>query len=61
MPEPGRVAILLMLEVVIGVGTAARLAGEPFGLREIAGALFVIGAGLCEFAPAIYKSPKKKH
>jgi len=43
--DPGRVAILLMLEVVIGVVSAAWLANEPFGLREILGAALIISAG----------------
>lgn len=53
--EPGRVAILLMLEVIIGVGSAAMLANEPFGLREGIGAVLVIAAGLCEFMPSSQK------
>ena len=52
--EPGRVAILLMLEVVIGVGSAAMLANEPFGVREIIGALFILSASLYEFVPGIF-------
>lgn len=47
--EPGRVAILLMLEVVIGVGSSALWAGEIFGFRELAGATFVMAASVCEF------------
>jgi drug/metabolite transporter (DMT)-like permease len=42
--DPGRVAVLLMLEVVIGVGSAALLAHEPFGAREFAGALCIVAA-----------------
>ena len=38
--SPGRVGILLMGEVVVGVSSAAYLAGEPFGLREVIGTLF---------------------
>ena len=49
--EPGRVALLLLLEVVIGVGSAALFAGEPFGAREFFGALFIIAAGVIEFVP----------
>lgn len=48
--EPGRVAILLMLEVAIGIVTAAVFTNEPFGLREFAGAVLIISAGLTEFA-----------
>jgi len=42
--DPGRVAVLLMLEVVIGVGSAAVLAHEPFGARELLGAVLIVGA-----------------
>ncbi|MBX2826397.1 MAG: DMT family transporter, partial [Gammaproteobacteria bacterium] len=49
--EPGKVAILLMLEVIIGVGTATWLTDEPFGLRELLGALLIIAAGVTEFIP----------
>jgi drug/metabolite transporter (DMT)-like permease len=47
--EPGRVAVLLMLEVVIGLVSAAALAQEPFGSREIVGAVFIVAAGGSEF------------
>lgn len=49
--EPGRVAILLMMEVVVGVGSAALLTDDVFGLREMVGALFIISAGIAEFIP----------
>lgn len=49
--EPGKVAILLMLEVIIGVGTAAWLTDDPFGSREIIGGILIIAAGLTEFFP----------
>lgn len=42
--DPGRVAVLLMLEVVIGLATATLLTHEPFGPREFAGAVFIIVA-----------------
>ncbi|MGI9302784.1 MAG: DMT family transporter [Gammaproteobacteria bacterium] len=48
--DPGRVSILLMLEVVIGLTTAALLTDEPFGLREIAGAALIVAAGLTELS-----------
>lgn len=47
--EPGRVAILLMMEVVIGIGAAAALTDEPFSAREGVGAVLVIAAGVAEF------------
>ncbi len=42
--EPGRVAVLLMLEVVIGLVSAAVLTREPFGPRECVGAIFIVAA-----------------
>jgi len=42
--DPGHVAIFLMLEVVIGLISAAALTREPFGLRELLGAIFIVSA-----------------
>ena len=47
--EPGRVAVLLMLGVVIGLVSAAVLTHEPFGPREFIGAIFIVGACGAEF------------
>ena len=47
--EPGRVAILLMMEVAIGIVTAAMFTDEPFTLREFIGAVLIIAAGAAEF------------
>jgi len=53
--EPGRVAILLMMEVVIGVGSAALLSGDPFGTREIIGTVCVMCASVSDFLlPALF-------
>jgi len=49
--EPGKVAILLMLEVIIGIVSANLLTDEPFGLLEVLGAVLIIGAGVVEFVP----------
>jgi drug/metabolite transporter (DMT)-like permease len=46
--DPGRLGILLQLEAVVGIGSAALLAGEPFGSREAVGGMLVISAGLIE-------------
>jgi drug/metabolite transporter (DMT)-like permease len=46
--EPARVGILLMMEVVVGVTTAAGWSGEPFGWREALGAGLIVAAGLIE-------------
>ncbi len=46
--SPGRIGILLMSEVVVGVTSAALFAGEVFGLREFLGSILIILAGLVE-------------
>ncbi len=46
--DPGRLGILLQIEAVVGVGSAALFAGEPFGVRQAVGAVLVISAGLVE-------------
>jgi drug/metabolite transporter (DMT)-like permease len=46
--DPGRVALLLLLEVAVAAGFAALLAGEPFGAREASGCLLILGAGAVE-------------
>lgn len=46
--DPGRLGILLQLEAVVGIGSAALFAGETFGAREAIGAVLIIGAGLTE-------------
>jgi drug/metabolite transporter (DMT)-like permease len=49
--EPGRFAILLMFEIVVGLTTAALFADEPLGPREIAGAALIIAASGAEITP----------
>ena len=46
--DPGRLGILLQLEAVVGIVSAALLANEVFGIREALGAVLVISAGLAE-------------
>ena len=46
--SPGRVGMLLMAEVLVGVASAAILTDEPFGLREMTGAGLIISAGVVE-------------
>ena len=41
---PGRVAIFLMLEIVVGLTTASLLTDEPFGMRELIGAVLITSA-----------------
>lgn len=46
--DPGRLGILLQIEAVVGIGSAALFAGEPFGIRQAIGAVLVISAGVVE-------------
>lgn len=46
--DPGRLGILLQIEAVVGIGSAALLAGEPFGWQQLIGGVLVICAGLTE-------------
>lgn len=46
--DPGRLGILLQIEAVVGIGSAALFAGEPFGIRQAIGSVLVISAGLAE-------------
>ncbi len=46
--SPGRVGILLCMELVFGVASAAVLAGEPFGVREATGTALILGAVMIE-------------
>lgn len=48
--DPGRLGILLQLEAIVGIASAAVLTDEPFGLIESLGTLLVIGAGVAEVA-----------
>jgi drug/metabolite transporter (DMT)-like permease len=46
--DAGRLGILLQMEAVIGIGSAALLTDEPFGVVEIIGTLLVVGAGVVD-------------
>jgi drug/metabolite transporter (DMT)-like permease len=46
--DPGRVGILLMLEIVVALTSAALLTDEPFGARELVGAVLIMGAAAVE-------------
>jgi drug/metabolite transporter (DMT)-like permease len=45
---PARTSLLFMIEVCIGVGSAALLSGDPFGWRDAVGTTLVISAALVE-------------
>ena len=46
--SPARVGILFMTEAIVGIGSAAWLTNEPFGVREIIGTALIMGAGIVE-------------
>jgi drug/metabolite transporter (DMT)-like permease len=46
--SPGLVGLLFMTEIVFGSISAALLAGEPFGFREITGVILITAACLLE-------------
>ncbi|MEM7194477.1 MAG: DMT family transporter [Pseudomonadota bacterium] len=46
--NPGVVGLLFMTEVSVGVVTAALLANEPFGIREITAVILISVGGLAE-------------
>ncbi|MFQ5773455.1 MAG: DMT family transporter [Kiloniellaceae bacterium] len=51
--EPGRVSILLLLEVVAASASASLLTDEPFGWREAGGGVLILLAGLVEASPEL--------
>ena len=55
--SPGRAGLLLMTEVVTGLVSAAALAGEPFGVVQIAGSGLIVAAALVEVLPARARRP----
>lgn len=46
--DPGRLALLMLLEVVAAAVSAALLTDEPFGLQEAAGCVLILAAGALE-------------
>jgi drug/metabolite transporter (DMT)-like permease len=46
--SPGRANILMMFEVVVGVGSGALLAGEDLGWNKILGAVLIVSASILE-------------
>lgn len=46
--DPGLVGLLFMAEIIVGAISAALLAGEPFGWREVAGIILIASASLME-------------
>jgi drug/metabolite transporter (DMT)-like permease len=57
--DPGRVGVLLMIEVPVAVTTAALFTDEPFGWRQVVGAGLILSAAGAELLfPAALASPK---
>ena len=46
--DPGRISLLLMLEVVAASVTSALLAGEPYGIEKLIGTTMILTAGAVE-------------
>ena len=46
--DPGRISLLLMLEVVAASFTSALLAGEPYGIEKLIGTAMILTAGVLE-------------
>jgi drug/metabolite transporter (DMT)-like permease len=46
--DPGRLGILLQIEAVVGIVSAALFAGEPFGVPQAVGGALVVSAGVVE-------------
>ena len=45
MLDPGRISILLMFEVIIGITSAALLTEEIIGMRQFIGGIIILSAG----------------
>ena len=57
--DPGRVAILLLLELVAAAIASAILTQEPFGWREVAGCVLILLAGVAEAVPDLHAARRK--
>lgn len=56
--SPTRASMLFMVEVVVGVATAALWTDYPLGWRELVGGLIIISAGLVEIL--FHQTPSKQ-
>ena len=54
--SPGRAGLLLMMEVITGLASAALLAGEPFGVVQAVGSTLIMAAALVEVLPVAGRS-----
>jgi drug/metabolite transporter (DMT)-like permease len=58
---PSRVSLIFSLEAVVGIITAALLAGEPFGWREALGSLLVVGSTVIDVLGHRLPAPAHGH
>lgn len=58
--SPTRASMLFMVEVVVGVVTAAIWTDYPFGLREAIGGLIIVSGGLVEILFGVHQIPSKQ-
>ena len=56
--NPGTTGLLFMTEISVATGTAAWLAGEPFGINQLLGVIFITLAGLSEPVYDLLKNKK---
>lgn len=54
--DPGRVAMLLLLEVLAAAISSALLTLEPLGLRQLLGCCLILAAGVLESAPGLRRA-----
>ena len=55
--SPGRAGLLLMMEVITGLASAAVLAGEPFGMTQTIGSMLIVAAAVVEVLPGVGRRP----
>ena len=58
--SPGRAGLLLMMEVVTGLASAAAFAGEPFGVTLVAGSALIVAAAIVEVLPGDGRSISRR-
>jgi len=58
--SPTRASMLFMVEVVVGVATAAIWAGSAIGWRELVGGAIIISAGLVEILFGTHRTPARQ-
>ena len=57
--SPGRAGLLMMMEVVTGLASAAGFAGEPFGATQVSGSMLIVAAALVEVIPGRDRLPAR--